>query len=930
MENIDWLRLPEQELSIEADARTIIKACIGKGLNSVPKCSLLNVCQRAPPKPPSERLTKIELSPSTPTIRLNDKNDAFAPWVREYCLKQPIVVISGLVSTFNFNVALFSTKTIVEVSPNDKIEVRMQMQQTREENWDQTYSQKIWDYYSHRKRSTILEYANYQATKFQKSMRQEIQNNETTSDRSNLDSNRIDQKMIKRKKQKLLRFGTNVDLSNKRKWKPQLEELKKLPPLFQVESNDNMLNYVDYKILGMNTVQLYMKIPGCRTPGHQENNNFCSVNINIGPGDCEWFAVPQEYWGALCSLCERNGVDYLHGSWWPPNLDELYKENIPVYRFHQKPGQLVWVNVGCVHWVQAIGYCNNIAWNVGPITARQYQFAIERYEWNKLRAFQSIVPMVHLSWNLARNVKVSDAQLYKQEPEEELIIEPDAKTMIEACKGKGLNSVPKCSLVSVSPQVPPYPPNRQLVKEQLSPSIPIIQLDKKLEGFEPWVEEFCRKYPIVMIRNLCSLVGFKLSLFWAESIAKKHPKDKMEIRTQMQQISNENWDETYSKNIWNCYSQRNYTTIGSYKKYYNERFNKTLNEAKKYATENQIDLKDENLFYIMHNIIERPRRGKIDFGTNVDLSCPKKWKLELQEIKKLPPYLQVNSDNNMLSDVGHKILGMNTVQLYIQVPGCRITGHQENNNFCSVNINIGAGSCEWFAVSQEYWGALSSLCERNNVDFLHGSWWPPTLDELYRENIPVYRFIQYRGDVVWVNAGCIYWVQAIGYCSTIAWNVGPFFGKQYKLAIERYEWNKLHSFQSIVPMVHLSWNLARNAKISDLQLYRLIKNCTLQSLRECYLILEFVKNKGVKMESYERSQKKTMHYCYKCRRSPLLEGFNCTEKYDMQDLMNIYDSFTLDLSRSAFPEKHPLATIYPHLWALYQSVRYNVEEIYKI
>lgn len=68
--------------------------------------------------------------------------------------------------------------------------------------------------------------------------------------------------------------------------------------------------------------------------------------------------------------------------------------------------------VGCVHWVQAIGWCNNIAWNVGPLTARQYQLAIERYEWNKLQSFKSIVPMVHLSWNLARNIKVSDPKLF--------------------------------------------------------------------------------------------------------------------------------------------------------------------------------------------------------------------------------------------------------------------------------------------------------------------------------------------------------------------------------------------------------------------------------------------------------------------------------------------------------------------------------------
>lgn len=208
-----------------------------------------------------------------------------------------------------------------------------------------------------------------------------------------------------------IRFGTNVDLSDERKWRPQLQELMKLPAFARVVSAGNMLSHVGHVILGMNTVQLYMKVPGSRTPGHQENNNFCSININIGPGDCEWFAVPDAYWGAICALCEKNQINYLHGSWWPV-LDDLYKANIPVYRFLQRPGDLVWVNAGCVHWVQAVGWCNNIAWNVGPLTARQYQLAIERYEWNKLQSFKSIVPMLHLSWNLARNIKVSDPKLF--------------------------------------------------------------------------------------------------------------------------------------------------------------------------------------------------------------------------------------------------------------------------------------------------------------------------------------------------------------------------------------------------------------------------------------------------------------------------------------------------------------------------------------
>jgi histone demethylase len=144
----------------------------------------------------------------------------------------------------------------------------------------------------------------------------------------------------------------------------------------------------------------------------QENNNFCALNINIGPGDSEWFAVPHEYWGAMQQLCENNSINYLHGSWWPL-MQELKAAGIPCYRFMQRPGDLVWVNVGCVHLVQAACCCNNIAWNVGPLTYRQYSVALERYEWNKTQRYQSLVAMVLLTWNLAKNIAPSDVRLYE-------------------------------------------------------------------------------------------------------------------------------------------------------------------------------------------------------------------------------------------------------------------------------------------------------------------------------------------------------------------------------------------------------------------------------------------------------------------------------------------------------------------------------------
>ena len=91
-------------------------------------------------------------------------------------------------------------------------------------------------------------------------------------------------------------------------------------------------------ILGMNTVKLNMEVPNSRSPAEQES--FCIININIGPGDCEWFGVPFEYWGALKALCDKHGVNYLHSQWWPI-MQDLMDDEIPVYRFLQRPGNFI-------------------------------------------------------------------------------------------------------------------------------------------------------------------------------------------------------------------------------------------------------------------------------------------------------------------------------------------------------------------------------------------------------------------------------------------------------------------------------------------------------------------------------------------------------------------------------------------------------------
>ncbi|KAI8043500.1 hypothetical protein M5D96_004832 [Drosophila gunungcola] len=324
---------------IQMDSKQLMAAVKLLPIDEPPvHCTILQV-NAPPPSPPDcppQKLTRDQLLPPTPSVHLENKKNAFSPQLQEFCLKHPIAVVRGLAGALKLDLGLFSTKTLVEANPDHSVEVRTQVHQSPDENWDTSQGKRVWACISHRSHTTIAKYAQYQASSFQDSLKDEsdkgFPGSQAMSDSDSKDSVSNSNIVLKRKKHKInskmLRFGTNVDLSDEKKWKPQLTELQKLPAFARVISAANMLSHVGHVILGMNTVQLYMKVPGSRTPGHQENNNFCSININIGPGDCEWFAVPDAYWGGVHNLCEKNNISYLHGSWWPV-LEDLYKENIP-------------------------------------------------------------------------------------------------------------------------------------------------------------------------------------------------------------------------------------------------------------------------------------------------------------------------------------------------------------------------------------------------------------------------------------------------------------------------------------------------------------------------------------------------------------------------------------------------------------------------
>lgn len=513
-------------------------------------------------------------------------------------------------------------------------------------------------------------------------------------------------------------------------------------------------------------------------------------------------------------------------------------------------------------------------------------------------------------------------------------IDMSAKELQQAVKKSDLKDIPAVASTVTADAPPPAPPEcppQRLTREQLQPPTPSVFLENKKHAYSPQLQEFCLKHPIAVVRQLGAALKLDLGLFSTKTLVEANPDHSIEVRTQVHQSSDENWDQSMKSKVWACISHRSHTTIAKYAQYQASSFSDKIKEERDklagiVSTNSDSDSKDSITNSGSGAGSGNGRRKKgckngnkmLRFGTNVDLSDERKWKTQLQELQKLPPFARVVSAANMLSHVGHMILGMNTVQLYMKVPGSRTPGHQENNNFCSININIGPGDCEWFATPDSYWGGIQALCEKNNINYLHGSWWP-ALEDLYAENIPVYRFTQRPGDLVWVNAGCVHWVQAIGWCNNIAWNVGPLTARQYQLAVERYEWNKLESYKSIVPMVHLSWNLARNIKVSDRKLFELIKTCLMNTMKHCMQILEYVKSKGIEVRFHGRGKNEASHYCGQCevevfnilfireqekrhvvhcmgcarKQAPTLQGFVCLEEYKMAELMQIYDAFSL-------------------------------------
>ncbi|CAK9297124.1 unnamed protein product [Gordionus sp. m RMFG-2023] len=480
---------------------------------------------------------------------------------------------------------------------------------------------------------------------------------------------------------------------------------------------------------------------------------------------------------------------------------------------------------------------------------------------------------------------------------------------------------------------PPDPLNLSDISNSPIPQVPLFTVTGKKVAHSPELRQFCLSHPATLIKGLCQALKLDLGLYSTKTLTSAHPRHLIEVRAQARYPLTKNYADprTGKRQVWKCTSTRHFMPLVEYAKYQGTSFKRALEEEKaKNSSSGDTETINEN---DAKNIKDCPPFRKILFGTNVDLSDEEKWTYQLQELNKLPTFLKVDSQcSNMLSHLGHTVLGMNSVQLYMKVPGCRTPGHRENLNFCSVNINIGPGDTEWFTVASNYWGALASLCSSRNVDFLKGSWWPGDIGELERNKIPFTHITQKPGDVVWINAGTVHWVQASGWCNNIAWNVGPLTSHQYELAMVHYEWNKLQHYKSLVPMVHLSWNIVTNVKITDRRLFQLLKSTLHRSLKRSHSLIRVLSLLEIPIVFHGiLPGELCSHYCDKCekevfdilfvknrlvhcfecarRMSPDIADFTVLKQYKQEELDGIYDNFSLNCNNLNNPNYPKLGFI---------------------
>lgn len=202
---------------------------------------------------------------------------------------------------------------------------------------------------------------------------------------------------------KKIKFAVNLDIGN---FRDQLLELyNKVPQWLFCNREADVQTYLRRHIPGMSVPQIYLKVAGCWTGGHQENLSLRAVNINHGPGEVEWYCMEvEEAYRFNEDILARKKLNLLkmEGLWYF-DLKDILRQGFKVSKFVQQEGDVVVLAPGTLHWVRSYSYTVNSAWNIGYFDFNQVREIFRRYEFNLKHSFVNLIPVRTLTLDLLNN-----------------------------------------------------------------------------------------------------------------------------------------------------------------------------------------------------------------------------------------------------------------------------------------------------------------------------------------------------------------------------------------------------------------------------------------------------------------------------------------------------------------------------------------------
>ncbi|CAL2033278.1 unnamed protein product [Caenorhabditis brenneri] len=399
--------------------------------------------------------------------------------------------------------------------------------------------------------------------------------------------------------------------------------------------------------------------------------------------------------------------------------------------------------------------------------------------------------------------------------------------------------------------------------------LPVVVIEVN-EGFNvKELESQMKSLSTCIVRGLGKASGMKFEEFDLELLSNIDPEQKITTIRQRPQRFTTNYNMLQEEREdggkqWkmDSVSETNKRTLKEYAENYSKikrKVDAAFSEMR--ANPGKIDgivktLKEELIAVQFPIISERPKAVNpripiVSFGSNVDIGSDPKFQKQLEEIHKLPLFLQYNI--GLMNSVDYGIAGINRVQVYYKTPGSRTSVHIENQALLSVNLNIGPGNCIWICVTMTEMAKYEDFLNSNGIFPYETVFWPSE-EVLIKLGIKYRKIVQHPDDLVFVGVGTIHWVQADNFCANVSWNIFDADVMQLRAAALIYDHNRFHSYNSVVPLTTILWSITKSKAYEGTELATEIKRLLASSLAYSQFEVDLAHLKGYEIRNVDDAQ----------------------------------------------------------------------------